>query len=155
MGLEIPSAGQAGLVTGARSGIGRAIAVSLGRTGASATLVGRDQARLNQPVALVEAQGAEAWGVARDLRDDKGRHEMVSATVERFGGPDVLVHSAAVWGPPPCVDTTLASFDDQWNVNVRASFALTQAALMPLFTPGPPTLVCVQRVVGQKTASYR
>jgi len=129
MGLEITLAGKAALVTGASSGIGRAIAVSLGRAGASVTLVGRDQTRLNRAVALVEEQGAAACGVVRDLRDDESHHEMVSATVERFGGLDVLVHSAAVWAPAPFADTTLASLDDHWNVNVRAPFALTQAAL--------------------------
>lgn len=129
MGLEISLAGKTALVTGASSGIGRAIAVSLGRAGASVTLVGRDQARLDQAAGLVEAQGAAAWGVAHDLKDDKSHNELVSATVERFGGLDVLVHSAAVWNPRPFVDTTLDSLDEHWNVNVRAAFALTQAAL--------------------------
>ena len=129
MGLEISLAGKVALVTGANSGIGRAIAVSLGRAGASVTLVGRDQSRLDQAVALVEEQGAAAWGVARDLKDEQGHHEIVSATVERFGGLDVLVHSAAVWVPQPFAETTLSSLDDHWNVNVRAPFSLTQAAL--------------------------
>jgi NAD(P)-dependent dehydrogenase (short-subunit alcohol dehydrogenase family) len=129
MGIEISLAGKVALVTGASSGIGRAIAVSLGRAGASVTLVGRDQARLDQAVALVEAQDVAAWSIACDLRDEQGCHEMVSATVERFGGLHVLVHSAALWVPEPFADTTLATLDEHWNVNVRAPFALTQAAL--------------------------
>lgn len=129
MGLEISLTGKVAFVTGASSGIGRAIAVSLGRAGASVALVGRDQARLNQAVALVEAEGAAASGIAHDLRDTQGCQKIVAATVERFGGLDILVHSAAVWVPQPFADTTLAALDDHWNVNVRAPFALTQAAL--------------------------
>jgi NAD(P)-dependent dehydrogenase (short-subunit alcohol dehydrogenase family) len=128
MAFEISLAGKAAVVTGASSGIGRAIAVSLGQAGASVTLVGRDSARLNAAVALVEATGARARGVSCDITDEEGRDEIVSGTVEQFGGLDILVHSAAVWNPEPFLETSLRSLDDHWNVNVRAPFALTQTA---------------------------
>jgi NAD(P)-dependent dehydrogenase (short-subunit alcohol dehydrogenase family) len=147
MSLEISLAGKAALVTGASSGIGRAIAVSLGRAGAAVTLVGRDRTRLDQAVALVEAEGAEACGVARDLKDEQHRREMVSVTVERFGRLDVLVHSAAVWDAQPFADTTLASLDEHWNVNVRAPFALTQAALPHL--RGGGSVVFISSISGK------
>src|ERR1700716_94949 len=115
------------LVTGATSGLGRAIAVQLARDGADVTVHGRDAGRGVQTVEEIQLQGGRAHFVAADLAD--------AATIARFakevGDIDILVNNAgfSVWGPTETF--ALASFDEMFAANVRAPFLLVAA-----FAPG-------------------
>jgi NAD(P)-dependent dehydrogenase (short-subunit alcohol dehydrogenase family) len=122
-------AGKCALVTGASSGIGAAIARAMAQAGAGVVLVGRDLERLDACATAIEAVGGRAASVAVDLCDDTAPARIVDAAVERFGALDVVVHSAGIFEPAPFEQSTLESFDRQMDLNVRAPFALTQAAL--------------------------
>src|SRR4029077_21038188 len=115
------------LVTGATSGLGRAIAFQLTRDGADVTVHGRDEARGVQTVEEIQLQGGSARFVAADVAD--------AASIGRFakevGDIDILVNNAgfSVWGPTETF--ALASFDAMLDANVRAPFLLVAA-----FAPG-------------------
>jgi len=117
--------GKVAIVTGASSGIGAAIAQALSDAGARIVLTGRNADRL--------ARCAQSLGehhvVAADLTSDGAETRIVSAAIEAFGRLDVLVHSAGVFWPKPFAQAPLEDFDTQFRVNVRAPYALTQAAL--------------------------
>jgi len=119
-------AGKTAVVTGASSGIGAAIAHALGGSGADVVLVGRDRGRLDD---CRRPLGGSAVAVAVDLTDDAAPKQIVDTALERFGSLDVIVHSAGIFEPRPFVESSLESFDRQMDLNVRAPFALTQAAL--------------------------
>src|SRR5688572_23938469 len=117
------------VVTGASSGIGRAIAEALAEAGANIVLVGRDASRLQETAALVQARGVEAEPVIVELTAADAPQSIVDAAVKRFGGLNILVNCAGIFEPMPFDTQPLESFDRQMAVNVRVPFALTQAAL--------------------------
>ncbi len=127
--LNLDLSGKTAVVTGASSGIGRAIAEALAEAGANLVLVGRDVGRLDETVAAIRERGVEADSVVVELTDDSAPKAIVNAAVQRFGGLNVLVNCAGIFEPQPFETQPLESFDRQMAVNVRAPFALTQAAL--------------------------
>lgn len=117
------------MITGASSGIGAAIAVAMAAAGARTVLVGRSHERLEETSTKVEQVGAPAVTVQGDLTDEQTPQRIVDETLAAFGSLDVLVHSAGIFEPMPFLETPIETFDRQWAVNVRAPYALTQAAV--------------------------
>jgi NADP-dependent 3-hydroxy acid dehydrogenase YdfG len=121
-GLE----GVPAVVTGASSGVGRAIARALGAAGAPVWLVGRDPARLE------EAAG-EAGPAARTHRADLSRDDQLQGLARRIaeeaGDVGILVHAAGEIALGPVERAGVADFDRQYATNLRAPYALTQALL--------------------------
>jgi NAD(P)-dependent dehydrogenase (short-subunit alcohol dehydrogenase family) len=134
--------GKVAVVTGASSGIGTAIAQALADAGARVVLTGRDEQRLR----LCAEPCAEVHVVPADLADDDAPAKIVSETIAAFGALNVLVHSAGIFWPKPFADAPLGDFDQQFRVNVRAPYALTQAALPHLQPDG--SVVFVSSIAG-------
>jgi len=135
--------GKVAIVTGASSGIGRAIAVAMSEAGASVVLTGRDEERLQR--AADDCPG-ETRIVAIDIVADEAPERIVSEALHAFGRIDSLVHSAGVFWPKPLGEAPLEDFDMQWRVNVRAPYALTQAALPHLGRDS--TIIFVSSIAG-------
>jgi NAD(P)-dependent dehydrogenase (short-subunit alcohol dehydrogenase family) len=114
------------LVTGATSGIGRAIALELARDGASVIVSGRDGARGAGTVAAIEAEGGTARFVAADLGD----LESIAQLAEEAADADVLINNAGVFAFGPTAEQDVETFETMFDVNVRGTFFLT-AALAP------------------------
>lgn len=127
--LDLDLSGKTAVVTGASSGIGRAMSEAMAEAGANLVLVGRDAARLQETVAAVAARGVDAEPVVIELTDDDAPARIVATAVKRFGGVNILVNCAGIFEPMPFATQPLASFDRQMATNVRVPFALTQAAL--------------------------
>lgn len=127
--LDLDLTGLTAVVTGASSGIGRAIAEALAEAGANIVLVGRDASRLQETAALAQARGVQAELVSVELTADDAPRKIVDAAVKRFGGLNILVNCAGIFEPMPFDTQPLESFDRQMTINVRVPFALTQAAL--------------------------
>ena len=108
------------LVTGANTGIGRAIAERLLRDGYSVAAATRDE---DQDVP--EGDVHQVWG---DLADPKVPERLVRETVDHFGRLDVLVNNAGLSTAKPALELTVDDFDETFNVDVRAAFLATQAA---------------------------
>jgi NAD(P)-dependent dehydrogenase (short-subunit alcohol dehydrogenase family) len=134
--------GRVAVVTGASSGIGTAIAQALSEAGARGVLTGRDEERLR-----LCAESCGEWHVvAADLEADDAPARIVAETIAAFGALDVLVHSAGIFWPKPFAEAPLEDFDRQFRVNVRAPYALTQAALPHLQPDG--AVVFVSSIAG-------
>jgi NAD(P)-dependent dehydrogenase (short-subunit alcohol dehydrogenase family) len=136
-------AGKVAVVTGASSGIGTAAAQALSEAGARVVLCGRNRER------LLECAGSlgEHHVVPVDLTEDDAAARIVSETIHAFGALNVLVHSAGIFWPKPFADAPLADFDQQFRVNVRAPYALTQAALPHLQPDG--AVIFVSSIAGR------
>jgi NAD(P)-dependent dehydrogenase (short-subunit alcohol dehydrogenase family) len=124
--LSGPLDGQRALVTGATSGIGRAIAVRLAKDGASVIVHGRDPER----GADVVREITDAGGNARFLAADLGSHVEVLQLARTAGDVDILVNNAGFVVFAPTAELPVEKFDATFAINVRAPFFLV-AALAP------------------------
>jgi NAD(P)-dependent dehydrogenase (short-subunit alcohol dehydrogenase family) len=112
----------------------------MAREGACLTLVGRDASRLNETERAVEEADVGVTSVVVDITGADAPRQIIEAALEAFGAIDVLVHNAGIFEPVPFEEATIESLDRQWAVNVRAPFAITQAAL-PHLRPGSSVIV--------------
>ncbi|HEY1367283.1 MAG TPA: SDR family oxidoreductase [Gaiellaceae bacterium] len=135
--------GKVAVVTGASSGIGTAVAEAMSEAGAKVVLTGRDEARLR--ACAERCSGSRV--VVADLLEDDAPAWIVAETIDAFGALNVIVHSAGLFWPRPFAETPLEELDLQWRVNVRAPYALTQAALPHLGSDG--VVIFVSSIAGQ------
>lgn len=117
--------GKVAVVTGASSGIGFACAEAMSEAGAKVVLVGRNQERLER----CGERCGEHRIVVVDLVDEDAPRRIVEETIDAFGAVTSLLHMAGIFLPKPFAEAPLEDFDMQWQVNVRAPYALTKAAL--------------------------
>jgi NAD(P)-dependent dehydrogenase (short-subunit alcohol dehydrogenase family) len=124
------------LVTGAGRGIGRAIALALAREGVSVTGVARTAADLDSLVGEIEALGGRGLAFAGDVREPSLAESAVGATVEHFGGLQILVNNAGVGAFANVADTSDQEWDTVIGTNLTAVFRLTRTALPHLARRG-------------------
>jgi NAD(P)-dependent dehydrogenase (short-subunit alcohol dehydrogenase family) len=117
------------LVTGAGRGIGRAVALALGRKGVSVTVVSRTAADLDSLLGEIEASGGRGLAFGGDVRDASVTEGAVAAAVDRFGGLQILVNNAGVGVFANVEDTSDEDWDRIIGTNLTAVFRLTRAAL--------------------------
>ena len=134
---ELPLTGKVVIITGASRGVGKQAALDFARRGAKIVLAARTvdpdlklPGTIGETLQMIEALGGEAIAVATDLANEQDLKRLVDATVERFGGVDVLVNNAAattgdIWGKP-FLELTRDEWLYQFAVNTHAPFTLTQ-----------------------------
>jgi NAD(P)-dependent dehydrogenase (short-subunit alcohol dehydrogenase family) len=121
--------GSIALVTGSARRIGRAIALALARQGARLAIHYRSSEQ-EATITLNSAHelGADAELFRADLVDSEQRAALVDGIQSRFGGIDILVNNAAVFGPATLDETTPEMWDEQMDTNAKAPFFVAQAA---------------------------
>ncbi|MFD8380995.1 SDR family NAD(P)-dependent oxidoreductase [Streptomyces sp. NPDC059679] len=111
--------GKTALVTGAGSGLGRAIALAFAAEGASVVAAGRTAATLDETVGLIEAAGGKAAAAVADVTDSGQLHALVQETVTRFGGLDIAVNNAGILrGVGPMGEVSEEDWDAVQRTNV-------------------------------------
>lgn len=133
--------GELALVTGAGTGIGRAIARRLAELGCDVVLVGRTAAKLDGAAAEIRATGREAHVMPCDLTDADAIVRLVADVAERFGHLDILVNNAGTLVSKNLEDTTTEEFDAILKTNVRAPYILCRESLPLLRASGAPEIV--------------
>ncbi|MFG3289150.1 SDR family NAD(P)-dependent oxidoreductase [Streptomyces sp. NPDC048179] len=139
MNISTALQGSTALVTGATSGIGKAVAHSLARQGAEVVVHGRDQARGEALVKEIAAERGTARFIAADLTDAEDTLRLASEA----GDVDILVSNAGLYEFAPTVATDAASFDRQIAVNTRAPFLLVGALAPGMVRRGRGSIVLV------------
>lgn len=120
---------QIAVVTGASSGIGKAIALGLSTQGARLCLLGRKLEILEEVAKDARSMGGYAKSYQVDLMLDKGIMESADRLKQDLGHVDVLIHSAGVISIGEFNLAPVDDFDWQYKINVRAPYILTQALL--------------------------
>jgi NAD(P)-dependent dehydrogenase (short-subunit alcohol dehydrogenase family) len=117
--------GKAALVTGAGSGIGRAVAQRFAAAGAKVQVTDVDEPGGRETVALVTKAGGKAEFVRLDVTDEAA----ATALAQRLGALDLLVNNAGIGHVGTILQTTVADLDRLYRVNVRGVFNVTKAFL--------------------------
>jgi glucose 1-dehydrogenase len=122
--------GQKALVTGANSGIGRAIAIALGHAGADVVVnyVSRPDEAQNV-VNEIQRCGARAYAQRADVSSEADVERMFATMVAEFGTVDILVNNAGLQKDAPFDELTLAAWELVMNVNLKGQFLCSRAAV--------------------------
>jgi 3-hydroxybutyrate dehydrogenase len=124
------------LITGAGTGIGRVLATSYAREGASVVLAGRRAEPLGETAALVDALGAPSLVQPADVAQERDCIALVERTVARFGRIDVLLNNAGLPGTDmPVSEMTLDNWNHTFAVNVTGPMLLAREALRQSMVP--------------------
>jgi NAD(P)-dependent dehydrogenase (short-subunit alcohol dehydrogenase family) len=132
-------AGKVALVTGAGSGIGRAVAVRLAEEGADVIVTSRTPANLRATADLVErVHPRRPMTAAVDVTDDRQIRSAVNAVVQRFGRIDIVSHNAGIELPsaPAVVETTDGDWQHLLDVNLTGAFRVSRAAIPTMADDG-------------------
>jgi NAD(P)-dependent dehydrogenase (short-subunit alcohol dehydrogenase family) len=122
--------GRKALVTGAGSGIGRAVAIALQGAGYSVVLAGRRATELEKTVALAVKPGGVMLAVPTDVSQPEGVHALFAKTKEAFGRLDVLFNNAGAGAPGiPMEDLTYEQWSKVVGVNLTGAFLCAQEAI--------------------------
>jgi len=130
------NAGAVALVTGGGTGIGRATALELARTGAAVAICGRREEPLAETRALVEAAGGTCLSHSADIRDETQADGLVDAVLERLGRIDVLVNNAGGQFSAPAEEITPGGWRAVHRLSVEAAWQLTRTVALRSMIPG-------------------
>jgi 3-oxoacyl-[acyl-carrier protein] reductase len=136
------------IVTGASSGIGKAIALRFGAEGAHVVVTARRMARCEQTVAQIVKEGGEAWAIQTDVSDERQVERLIEQTVAYYGRLDILVNNAGVVAGGRLAETTTHSFDEVMNVNLRGTFFCCRAGFKQMKQQGGGLIINMSSVAG-------
>jgi short-subunit dehydrogenase len=144
--MSIPASAHI-LITGASSGIGRAIAMTLAAPGRTLHLLGRDPQRLDQSARAVQERGAQTHIHSIDLSHPQDSDTRLRALGGQLRSLDVLVHSAGGVSLGPLATAPVDDLDWMLRLNVRAPYVLTQA-MLPALTRAQGQVVFINSGAG-------
>lgn len=156
--MDLQLNGKRALVTGGRSGIGRAIARQLALEGARVAIAARDlEATEAAARGLAEETGAEVAGFAADTGSDASVKALVEAVAARFGGLDILVNAAAKPGgggpPPKLAEVTDDLFWSDVNVKVMGYLRVAREAAPLMAAGGWGRIINISGLAARQTGS--
>ncbi|XP_042207246.1 dehydrogenase/reductase SDR family member 4-like [Homarus americanus] len=141
--------GKVALVTASTEGIGLAIAQRLGEDGAHVVVSSRKQTNVDSAVSELEGLGCSVLGLTCHVAKGQDRENLISKTLEKFGGIDILVSNAAVnptiGGVLDCPET---AWDKIFEVNVKNALQLSQLVVPHMQQRGGGSIVYVSSVAG-------
>ncbi len=122
-------AGRVAIVTGASSGIGRAIARALAAAGATTVLAARSEGKLKELAAEIAAAGGTALAVKADITDEAQVVALFKAAHDAYGRVDLLVNNAGIADHTPTAALSLARWQEVIDINLTAVFLCCREAL--------------------------
>jgi 3-oxoacyl-[acyl-carrier protein] reductase len=144
-----PERSRIALVTGAGSGIGRAIAEKLAQNGERVVVNDVNPETADEVVAGIKEWGGEAAAAPGDVSDAESVQRIVAATHEAYGSPEILVNNAGFLQQKRFVDLTVEDFDRMITVHLRGTFLCTRAVLPEMLSRGSGIIVNVASQLGQ------
>jgi short-subunit dehydrogenase len=147
--------GMRGLVTGASSGIGRALAIELARAGVDQVLLARRRDRLAEVVAEIERLGRRAVAVVGDVTNGDDRRRALDAVQQQFGGLDLLVNNAGTSAHGRFADADPARLRPIIETNFFAPVELIREALPMLRIGRTPIVVNIGSVLGKRACPHK
>jgi NAD(P)-dependent dehydrogenase (short-subunit alcohol dehydrogenase family) len=119
--------GKVAVITGASRGLGRAMALALGESGAKLALIGRDKAKLAETQKLAKEKGAESEIFITDVRDEGQVGKLGQDVLARFGGTHILINNAGTAVRKNVADFTLDEWKLVLDTNLTGAFLVSRA----------------------------
>ncbi|MFO0996208.1 MAG: SDR family oxidoreductase [Alphaproteobacteria bacterium] len=129
------NAGKVALVTGGGTGVGRATALELGRTGAKVVICGRRAAPIDATRDALQSAGIEALSVTTDIREPDQVDRLLDAALDRFGRIDILVNNAGGQFMAPAEEISLKGWRAVHRVSADAVWDITQKVALRSMIP--------------------
>ena len=145
--------GKTAIVTGAASGIGKAIALEFAREGANVAIADLNLTAANATAAELMASGHKALGVAMDVANEDAVENGVAAVVKAFGNVDILVSNAGIQIVHPLEDFTYADWKKMIAIHLDGAFLTTRACLPHMYKSGRGGSIIYMGSVHSKEAS--
>jgi len=143
--------GKVAIITGASRGIGASIAHVYAAAGASVVLASRKQESLDSVATAIRAEGGQALALAAHTGDNDAVQSLVQATIDTFGGVDILVNNAAT---NPHFGPILSAEESQWakilDVNVVGYFRMAKATAMAMQKRGGGCIINMASIAGKR-----
>ncbi len=133
--------GRIGLITAGGSGMGRAGALRLAAEGAKVAIADVNGDGANSVVAEIKRAGGEALALVGDLRADDFATEIVSKTLDAFGGLDFLWNHLGIPGPAAIEDLDMEAYEQAFDLNLRSGLMTTKAAIPALRESGQSSVL--------------
>jgi 3-oxoacyl-[acyl-carrier protein] reductase len=148
MGVDL--SGRTAVVTGSSKGIGLAIAEALANAGANVTVSARNEDEVKQAAARLDGMGAgEVIGVPCDVRSHDDVKAMIGATVERFGGIDILINNAGVGAFAPMGELTPEQWSRVIETNLNGVYFACHEALPHMKGRGDGWIINIGSLAGK------
>lgn len=143
------------IITGAGSGLGRAMALRFSSEGARVVIADINADGARETVAQIAAAGGESLAIEADVTAPASVQRMIDQTLERFGRIDILVNNAGTGLNKPFLETTLEEWERLIRVNLTGVFLCAQAAARVMARQGYGRIVNVGSISGQRGAQGR
>jgi NAD(P)-dependent dehydrogenase (short-subunit alcohol dehydrogenase family) len=150
--------GQVAIVVGSARGIGRHIALTFSKEGASIVLVDIEtiKPQLDEASQEIRRKGGKAIAIVADAADDGQVNEMVDETIQQWGRIDILINSAGLRGPlVPVQEVTEQEWDSVLAVNLKAPFLCCKAVLKTMIQQKSGSIVSISGTAGKEGMALR
>lgn len=133
--------GKNALITGSRTGLGKAIALGLAEAGANVIVHGSRADGLDEVCAAARASGVKAAGIIADLADPEAPDRLFAAALEQLGSIDILINNAGILRRSPAADYPVKDWNEVLQVDLTAVFRLAQLAGKHMIARGAGKIV--------------
>jgi len=137
------------IVTGASSGIGRAIAVEFAHRGAQLALASRRQRALEDVAVSIRREGGRAVVITTDVTQDGAVEQLVKETIRQLGGIDILVNNAGVGLQARIADASAADVEALFRLNVLAAAAAIRAVVPAMRAQQSGMIINISSMAGR------
>jgi 3-oxoacyl-[acyl-carrier protein] reductase len=144
--MSLNLGGKTAIVTGASSGLGRASALALGRSGVSVVAAGLEPEGLEETAAMIRGEGGEATPIEVDISKADQVEALAESARAAFGGTDVLVNNAGVYPNGPWHEISEEEWDFVFSVNVKGYFLCSKAVRPQMLERGGGSIINISSV---------
>jgi 3-oxoacyl-[acyl-carrier protein] reductase len=146
--IQVDLSGQTAVVTGASRGIGKCIAVALGRAGAKVALVARNESKLSEVASEITGAGGTATVYPCDVTDSAAATKVIESVVAEWGQIDILVNNAGITKDTLIPRMSDEEWDDVIATNLRSVFLFTRAAIQEMMRKRSGRIISLSSVSG-------